>query len=153
MKILTLLLGILLATPTMAHGHYTLKADTIARDTIVTDTIARDTTAADTAKAQRPLAKKKAEKKETEYEKLMKKGGTRTEGLFTVHHIEDKYYFDVPDSLLGRMLLCVSRFTAVPQNFGQFAGEEVNNCAVYFERRDTAQLLMRRYVYDSGSKN
>ena len=146
MKIITLLLGILLAAPTMAHGHYTLKADTIARDTIVTDTIARDTTAADTAKAQQPIAKKKAEKKETEYEKLMKKGGTRTEGLFTVHHIEDKYYFDVPDSLLGRMLLCVSRFTAVPQNFGQFAGEEVNNCAVYFERRDTAQLLMRQYV-------
>ena len=140
MKIAILLLGMLLSAPTMAHGRYAPKADTI-----VTDTIAKDTAAVDTVKAQKRPAKK-PEKKESEYEKLLKKSGTCMEGLFTVRRIEDKYYFDVPDSLLGRMLLCVSRFTAVPQDFGKFAGEEVNNCAVYFERRDTAQLLMRQYV-------
>lgn len=126
-----------------------------ARDTIPTrDTIPErdsipttDSIPADSLKSDTLAAKKKAPKKEeTEYEKLMKKGGSTQEGLFLLRHIEDKYYFEVPDSMLGRMMLCVSRFTAVPQNFGQFAGEEVNNCAFYLERRDTSQILMRQYV-------
>ena len=112
-------------------------ADTLSTDTTVTDSLATDSL----------TAKKKREKKEeSEYEKLMKKGGSVQEGLFRVRHIEDKYYFEVPDSVLGRMLLCVTRFTSVPQDFGQFAGEEVTHCTVYFEQRDTAKLLLRQYV-------
>ena len=109
-----------------------------------------DSIPADSVKAAQAdsvkTGEKKPEKKETEYEKLLKKGGVTTEGLFTVRHIEDKYYFEVPDDLLGRMLLCVTRFTAVPQGLGKFAGEEVSEGAVYFERRDTTQLLLRQYV-------
>ena len=88
----------------------------------------------------------KAEKKESEYEKLLKKGGTEQKGMFTVRKIEGKYYFEVPDSLLGRLFLCVTRFTAVPQGFGKFAGEEITHSTVYLERRDTATMLMRQYV-------
>ena len=109
-----------------------------------------DSIPADSVKAAQAdsvkTGEKKPEKKETEYEKLLKKGGVTTEGLFTVRHIEDKYYFEVPDDLLGRMLLCVTRFTAVPQGLGKFAGEEVSEGAIYFERRDTTQLLLRQYV-------
>ena len=109
-----------------------------------------DSIPADSVKAAQAdsvkTGEKKPEKKETEYEKLLKKAGVTTEGLFTVRHIEDKYYFEVPDDLLGRMLLCVTRFTAVPQGLGKFAGEEVSEGAVYFERRDTTQLLLRQYV-------
>lgn len=89
---------------------------------------------------------KKEEKKPSEYEALLQKGGTEQKGLFTIRHIEDKYYFEVPDSLLGRYLLCVSRYTAVPQDFGVFAGEEANEATVYFERRDSKTMLMRAYV-------
>ena len=107
-------------------------------DTLTTDTLSNKTDSLDT--------KADKKKKESEYEKLLKKGGVTTEGLFLVRHIEDKYYFEVADSLMGRMLLCVTRFTSVPQGLGQFAGEEITHCTVYFERRDTAQLLMREYV-------
>ncbi len=123
------------------------KADTVKNDTVRTDTLRADSLPSDSLAADTLKAKKKAPKKEeSEYEKLMKKGGSTQEGLFLTRHIEDKYYFEVPDSMLGRMMLCVSRFTAVPQNFGQFAGEEVNNLAFYLERRDTSQILMRQYV-------
>jgi hypothetical protein len=101
-----------------------------------------DSLAADTLKPK----KKEKKKEETEYEKLMNKGGAVQEGLFCLRHIEDKYYFEVPDSLMGRYLLCVSRFVSVPQGFGQFAGEEIDHNTVYFERRDTTQLLLRQYV-------
>lgn len=88
----------------------------------------------------------KDKKKKNEYEELMKKGGTVKHGLFTVRHIEDKWYFEIPDSLLGRYLLCVTRYTSVPQNFGKFAGEEVNEATVYFEKHDYKKMLLRAYV-------
>ena len=125
--------------------QWSAKADTTKTDTVKADTVAVDTTKADTTKAEKP-------KKETEYDKIVKKGGTVLNGLFTVRHIEDKYYFEVPDSLLGRLILCVNRFTAVPQNFGKFAGEEANEIAFYMEKRDTTQLLFRQYVVTQVAK-
>lgn len=88
---------------------------------------------------------KKPEKK-NEYDELIKKGGTVKKGLFTVRHIEDKWYFEVPDSIIGRYLLAVTRLTAVPQGLGKFSGEEVNENTLYFEKRDDATLLLRAYV-------
>jgi hypothetical protein len=130
-----------LATTTIqARTSYVAKSDTIKQDTVKHDSIA-----ADTAKVEKP-------KKETEYEKIVKKGGTVMKGLFTVRHIEDKYYFEVPDSMLGRMILCVNRFTAVPQNFGKFAGEEANDITFYLEKRDTTQILVRQYVLTQIAK-
>jgi hypothetical protein len=129
--------------PHMQAGrlHFVAGADTLKTDTVASDTLKSDTLASDSLKAG-----KKAKKEESEYEKLLKKGGTELKGLFTVRHIEDDYYFEVPDSMLGRLLLCVTRFTAVPQGFGQFAGEEVTHSTVYFEKRDDKTLLMRQYV-------
>ena len=125
----------LMAMNVEAQNRLPLMNDSIPAAEEKTDTVATDTTSTKTEK-----------KKESAYEKLVKKGGVTTEGLFLVRHIEDKYYFEVADSLMGRMLLCVTRFTSVPQGLGQFAGEEINHCTVYFERRDTAQLLLREYV-------
>ena len=104
------------------------------------DTVA--TAAKDTVQAK----KAPAEKKDDEYEKLMKKGGTKMEGLFQVRHIEDKWYFEVADSMVGRLFLLVTRYTSVPQGFGKFAGEEVNHSAIYLEQRDEKTLLCRQYV-------
>ena len=141
MRTIALLLGLTLATTTIqARTSYVAKSDTIKQDTVKHDSIA-----ADTAKVEKT-------KKETEYEKIVKKGGTVMKGLFTVRHIEDKYYFEVPDSMLGRMILCVNRFTAVPQNFGKFAGEEANDITFYLEKRDTTQILVRQYVLTQIAK-
>ena len=126
----------LIAMNVQARNILTLLNDSIPATEQPADTLATDSLKANADK----------KKKETEYEKLLKKGGVTTEGLFLVRHIEDKYYFEVPDSLMGRMLLCVTRFTSVPQGLGQFAGEEITHCTIYFEKRDTAQLLLREYV-------
>ena len=134
MRTIALIMGLMLTTTIQARQFHVAKSDTIKQDTVRQDSIA-----ADSAKVEKP-------KKETEYEKIVKKGGTVMKGLFTVRHIEDKYYFEVPDSMLGRLILCVNRFTAVPQNFGKFAGEEANDIAFYIEKRDTTQLLVRQYV-------
>lgn len=91
-------------------------------------------------------ASKDKKEKESPYDALMKKGGSVREGLFTVRHIEDKWYLEVPDSVLGRYFLAVTRFTAVPQGFGKFAGESVAENTIYFEQRDSKTLLLKAYV-------
>ena len=87
------------------------------------------------------------------YHKVVKEGGSVREGLFTVRHIKDDWYLEVPDDLLGRMLLCVTRFTSVPQDFKMFGGEEVNRSAVYLERYNDKTLFLREYVQSSYAKS
>ncbi len=83
------------------------------------------------------------------YHKVVKEGGSMRQGLFTVRHIKDDWYLEVPDDLLGRMLLCVTRFTSVPQDFKMFGGEEVNRSAVYLEQYNDKTLFLREYVQSS----
>ena len=87
------------------------------------------------------------------YHKVVKEGGSMRQGLFTVRHIKDDWYLEVPDRLLGRMLLCVTRFTSVPQDFKKFGGEEVNRSAVYLERYNDKTLFLREYVQSSYAKS
>ena len=142
---LTVAAGLMLATTIQAKPFFAVKADTLNKDTTVIDTTKVD--------KEGVKSKNKKEPKETEYQKLIKKGGTVTDGLFRVRHIEDKYYFEVPDSMIGRYILCVTRFTAVPQNFGMFAGEEITHSTIYFEKRDTSQIMIRQYVLSHLADN
>lgn len=84
--------------------------------------------------------------KETEYDKLIKKGGSCRTGLFTVRHIEKDWYFEVPETLLGKLLLTVTRFTSVPQGFSMYGGEEVQRNAVYFELYNEKTMFLRSYA-------
>lgn len=109
---------------------------------------------ADKEKQEDKAADKKKEK--DEYAELIKKSVSMERGLFDVRHIEDKWYFDVPDSLLGRYILAVTRLTGVPQGVGKFSGEEVNSETVYFEKHDAKTLYLRAYATsheaDSGTR-
>lgn len=93
-----------------------------------------------------------AKQKETAYDKLMKEEPLSvTKGMFTVHHIKDRWYFEIPDSLIGRYFLASTRYTTVPQNFGKYGGESLNTRTFYFEKRDKEHLLIRTYVLSQES--
>jgi hypothetical protein len=57
-------------------------------------------------------------------------------GGITVHKVEDRYLFEVPDTLVGRDFLLVSRIAGVPANVGGFlsAGTSVGERLVRWER-------------------
>ena len=74
--------------------------------------------------------------KKDEYKELLKKGGSVQKGVFTVRHIDKKWYFELPEKMMDRKFLVVTRFVSVPQGFAKLPGEEVNHNTVYFERRD-----------------
>ena len=87
------------------------------------------------------------------YHKIVKEGGSMAEGMFTVRHIKDAWYWEVPDAMLGRLLLAVTRFTSVPQNFKMFSGEEVNRSAVYLEQYGEKTIFLREYVQSAFAED
>jgi hypothetical protein len=141
-----------------AAAFASLKADTVKTDTICqkTDTISHKT---DSVKVEKQAEKKHECCSDTTvkdhsdpYHKIVKEGGSVREGLFTVRHIKDDWYLEVPDELLGKMLLAVTRFTSVPQGFRMFSGEEVNRSAIYLEQYNDKALFLREYVQSSFAK-
>ena len=63
-------------------------------------------------------------------------------GLFTVHKVEDKYYFEIPDSLFGREILSVVRFAKVPAGAG-YGGEIANQQTITFEKGPNNNVFLR----------
>ncbi len=66
-----------------------------------------------------------------EYDKLLKDAVT-DEGFFNVHRVKTDYYFEIPDSVLGRDMLIVNKISGVPAeinaqgvNKGMGIGEQV----------------------------
>lgn len=67
-------------------------------------------------------------------------------GLFTVHRTDDRLYFQIPDSLLGREMLAVSRIARVPPDFPGFqpAGYAAHEQVLVWERQANRILLRKR---------
>ena len=51
----------------------------------------------------------KKEKKEKVYSDLINEDAITDNGLFDVHKVDDKYYYEINDTLLGRDMLMVTR--------------------------------------------
>src|ERR1043165_4994084 len=64
-------------------------------------------------------------------------------GGVTVHKVDDRYFFEVPDSLLGRDFLMVTRISGVPAGSGGFqsAGSSLNERLVRWERVSDRVIL------------
>ena len=63
-------------------------------------------------------------------------------GLFKVHHLDNKYYYEIPDSLFEREMLMVTRYAKSPTVDGTYGGEELNEQVWKWQRRDK-QVFVR----------
>lgn len=63
-------------------------------------------------------------------------------GLVDVQKCADGWHLFVRDSLLGKPLLCLTRFVATPADCGVYGGEVASNGLVYLQRQGQ-QLLLR----------
>jgi len=85
-----------------------------------------------TQQAQSKRKKKKDDKKEVvqqtpskknngkikPYDKVITKDAITDDGLFKVHKVGEKYYFEIPNMHLGKDMLLVSRIAKLPANLG-----------------------------------
>ncbi len=62
-------------------------------------------------------------------------------GLFNVHSLDERYYYEIPDSLLGREMLTVTRYVKTPTQDGTYGGEEVNSQVWKWEKSGNKILI------------
>src|SRR5882757_623797 len=76
------------------------------------------------------------------YKEIITDKAVSQTGLFTVHHIEDKWYFEIPDSILGRDILVSTRYgkTAAGGNYG---GEQVNLQTIHWDKGPSNTIFLR----------
>lgn len=115
LKIIAGGMGLLLGVgPTFAQKQEPKK------DSAIVDTKSRET--------------KNKDKKITSYAELLK-GAVSQKGLFTVHRVEGKVYFEIPNDLLGKDLLIVNKLSSVPapiNNAGINKGMNYENKIIRF---------------------
>jgi len=100
------------------------------------------------AYAQAPVKKADSTaKKPVEYKKIIPESAKAQHGLFDIRQVDQKWYFEVPDSLLGRYLLTVSRYVSTAQGMGSYGGEKINEQTLYFEKGNNNNLMLRVLVY------
>ena len=105
--------------------------------------------AAPKEEAAKPAAApaKKETKGPKSYASFVDSTFTAQKGLVTVLKKEDKYYFAVPASLLGRDIMTVTRYVRTAAGGGVFGGEQINRQVVRWEKGPANTLFLRSITH------
>jgi hypothetical protein len=80
------------------------------------------------------------------YDRVITKEAKSDEGLFTVHRIGDRLYYEIPTAQLGQEFLWVSQIARTTVGAGQ-GGQAIGSRVVKWERRGN-RVLLRSISYD-----
>ncbi|MFT7189098.1 MAG: hypothetical protein ACI9AV_002374 [Sediminicola sp.] len=80
------------------------------------------------------------------YNKVITKEAKTDKGLFDVHEVEDKFYYEIPDSLFNKEMLMVSRISKTANGIG-FGGGKINTQVLRWEKTPK-KVLLRVVSYD-----
>ncbi|TDQ77287.1 zinc-dependent metalloprotease [Sphingobacterium yanglingense] len=86
------------------------------------------------------------------FEELITSDAKKSTGLFNTYKVDDKYYMEIPDTLLNRDMLVVTRFTQTPVGLkefrSQYGGEMLNEQLWQWQRREnTIYIRVPSYAY------
>jgi Met-zincin/Domain of unknown function (DUF5117)/Domain of unknown function (DUF5118) len=80
------------------------------------------------------------------YERVITKEAKSDEGVFTIHTIKEKVYYEIPKSELGKEFLWVSQIARTTLGVG-YGGQAAGNRVVKWERKGN-RILLRNVSYD-----
>ncbi|KAA3439346.1 zinc-dependent metalloprotease [Rufibacter hautae] len=75
-------------------------------------------------------------------------------GFFKTHKVEDKYFFELADSVLGREILVVNRISkagAEVRAASGYAGDQIGQSVIMFEKGPDDRIFMRKISYATYS--
>nr|WP_299388038.1 zinc-dependent metalloprotease [Allomuricauda sp.] len=103
------------------------------------------TTEAQLFKKKKKSTEKKAEDKPKKgaikpYDKVITKEAKTDDGLFKVHVVDDKHFYEIPDSLFNREMLMVSRISKTATGIG-FGGGKINTQVLRWQKKPKKVLL------------
>lgn len=101
---------------------------------------------------------KKANKKEPKiFSEFIKDDVKETKGLFTIFFQEDKYFFEIPDSILNRDILVVNRIsrsgTDLRTGMSGYGGDQINENVIRFEKGPNNKVFLKKISYSERSRD
>jgi hypothetical protein len=85
------------------------------------------------------------------YKEVITEKAMSRKGLFAVHRVDEKWFFEIGDSLMNRDILVVNRIAKAPANtragFFGYAGDEINQNVIRFEKGPNNKLFLRDISY------
>lgn len=97
--------------------------------------------------AKSDLKASETKKEPKPYKKVIDSTAVTQRGLIDIHKIDNKYLFEIPDSLLGSEMMTITRYSKTPAGGGIFGGEEINRQVVRWEKGLNNNLLLRSITY------
>tara|TARA_B100000780_G_scaffold74498_1_gene50094 strand:+ start:2237 stop:4687 length:2451 start_codon:yes stop_codon:yes gene_type:complete len=82
----------------------------------------------------------KKPKKEKTFEEIITKEAITNKGLFDIHKVKEKYYYEINDTLFGREMLMVTRIAKTASGLG-FGGGKQNTQVLRWQKKDNKILL------------
>jgi hypothetical protein len=125
----------------------TLCTNAMAQPTVPRDTSRRtNTTPVGAANQPRP------------YKEIITDKAKTDDGLFKVHKVDDKYYFEIPDSLMNRDILVVNRISkaAAGMRIGGFfgyAGDQIGQNVIRFQKGPNNKIFLLNISYAEYAKD
>jgi Met-zincin/Domain of unknown function (DUF5117)/Domain of unknown function (DUF5118) len=92
------------------------------------------------------------------YKEVITSKAVSDAGLFWVHKVEDKYYFEIPDSLFNRDILVVNRISKAAAGmrsggFFGYGGDQIGQNVIRFEKGPNNKVFLRNISYAEYAKD
>lgn len=91
------------------------------------------------------------------YQEIITAKAVSKSGMIGVHKIEDKYFFEIPDTLFNRDILVVNRVSSAPAGLRPqkhvYGGDQISENVISFEKGPDNKVFIRRRIFAEQSKD
>jgi hypothetical protein len=89
------------------------------------------------------------------YKEVITPGAITDNGLFKIHQVSDRYYFELPESIFEKQVLLVSRISKssaggrieIGSSFG-YAGDEINQAIITFSKGPQNKVFIKQFLFN-----
>jgi hypothetical protein len=86
------------------------------------------------------------------YKEVITDKARTSKGMFTVHKVEDKYYFEISPAMFGRDILVVNRVSKssieTPKSFSGYAGDQIGENVIRFEKGPNDKVFLKNISFN-----
>jgi len=77
------------------------------------------------------------------YKEIITAKAKSNKGLFIVHKVDEKYYFELEEALFGKEIMAITRYSKIAGGGGIYGGELANQQVVKFEKGPDNKIFIR----------
>ncbi len=104
-----------------------------------------------------PKGPQRNSKEPKPYDKVITKEASTSVGFFTVHKMDDNYFFELPDSILDRDILIVNRIAkaaaGVRSGFSGYGGDQIGRQVIQFTKGPDNKVFLKTISFSETASD